>query len=488
MHRHAQGMAIGQRRLPVGLLHRQVQYAQMPRMRLEQRASIFHRVLAGRCGQLVNQRFHDEGGMGMSHRTQPQHADAGLGRMQLHLMIGQPLQIGTVRHALHGRLVDAVLDHGGFERGAGHDRLSDQHMLPRHRQAIGTEADPRLVQERRAVIAATDVILSRPHGFHRPAHGLGDLHRFGDKVRSRVGSPAETAAEELGVDLHLLGFEPGDLAGDHLVQGLELRTGPDLAFVLGDAHRAVERLHRRMGQVGHAVLGIDCLGRLGQCGLGIARLTGGQPGGGGELAKLLEQLLTVEPAVRPQVPLDVQRIAPQFRRPIVIGDHRHAGRHLHHFVHAGYRQRLGAFKGFDAAAEHGRASDHRGHQAVELHVHAEFGATGDFLRGIQALGGFADDLPVLGFLELDRRRVRHRQLAGVIGQFAIGGVLVAGNHHPRLGANRRGRDVEALGRGLDQQQACRCTGLAITVELHPGRGRAAGDLHAAEPGKSIVGG
>ena len=48
-----------------------------------------------------------------------------------------------------------------------------------------------------------------------------------------VGAPAEAAAEEHGVDLDLLGLEPGDLRRDLLVQGLELRAGPDLALVRG---------------------------------------------------------------------------------------------------------------------------------------------------------------------------------------------------------------------------------------------------------------
>ncbi|MNL23464.1 hypothetical protein D3C87_1448540 [compost metagenome] len=145
-----------------------------------------------------------------------------------------------------------------------------------------------------------------------------------------------------------------------------------------------------MGQIRHAVLDIDFLCRCCQRSLGISRLTGRQTGSGGEFAKVLQQFLTVETGVRPQVPLDVQRIAPQLRRPIVIGDHCHAGRHLHHFVHAGHRQRFRAFEGFDAAAEHRRTGDHGSHQAVELHIHAEFCPTGDFLRRVQALGGFAD--------------------------------------------------------------------------------------------------
>ncbi|MNI61988.1 hypothetical protein D3C73_1172850 [compost metagenome] len=78
MHRHTQGMAVRQWRLPVGLLHREVQHTEMARMVLEQGAPIFHRILAGRRGQFIDQRLHDKRGVGVPHRTQPQHADAGL--------------------------------------------------------------------------------------------------------------------------------------------------------------------------------------------------------------------------------------------------------------------------------------------------------------------------------------------------------------------------------------------------------------------------
>ncbi|MNZ68377.1 hypothetical protein D3C78_866420 [compost metagenome] len=353
MHRHTQGMAIGQRRLPVGLLHCQVQYTEVARMVLEQSAPVLHRILAGRRRQLIDQRLHDKRGVGVAHRTQPQHADPGLWRMQFDLVIGQPSDVGAVGHALDRGLVDPVLDHARFKRGPGHDRLPDHHVLPGQRQAVSAQPDTRMVQERRAVIAAADIILPRPHGFHRCTGGLGDVHRFADEIRRRIGPAPEAATEKLGMDHHLFGFEPGDFPGDHLVQGLELGAGPDFALVLADAHGAVKRLHRRVGQIRHTVFGVDGLGRFRQRSLGIARLTGVQAGGGGEFAEAFQQRLAIEPRVRPRVPLDFQRIAPQLRRPVMIGNHRNARRHLHHFVHAGNRQRLGAFKGFDAAAEGG---------------------------------------------------------------------------------------------------------------------------------------
>lgn len=294
------------------------------------------------------------------------------------------------------------------------------------------------------------------------------MHRFADKIRGRVGPAAETAAEEFGVDFHLFGFKPGDLAGDHLIEGLELGAGPDFTFVRGDFHRAIERFHWRVGQVRHTVFDVDGFRRFAQRRSGITGLTGRHAGGRGELAEAFQQFHAVEPGVRPQVPVDFQRIAAQFRRPVVIGNHRHARGHLHHFVHTLHCQRLGAFEGFDAAAEHRRARNHRSHQPFKLHVHAEPGPAGDFLRSVEPFGRFADDFPVLGVLELDRGRVRHGQLAGVIGQFAVGRAFVAGDDHARFGVNLGRCNVETLGGGVDQHQPRGGTRLAIAVELHPG--------------------
>ncbi|MNL10374.1 hypothetical protein D3C87_1311720 [compost metagenome] len=66
--------------------------------------------------------------------------------------------------------------------------------------------------------------------------------------------------------------------------------------------------------------------------------------------------------------------------------------------------------------------------------------------------------------------------------------MFTGNDHAGFGMNLGRRDVETLGRRVDQHQARRRAGLAIAVELHPGRGRAAGDLHPAKARQAVIGG
>ncbi|MNL25039.1 hypothetical protein D3C87_1465000 [compost metagenome] len=147
-------------------------------------------------------------------------------------------------------------------------------MFPGNGQARGIQADACVMQERRAVITSADIILARPDGFHRFPRGLGDFHGFSDKIRGGIGPATKTAAQKLGMNLHLFRFEPGDFPRDHLIQSLKLGAGPDLAFVPGYFDGAIKRLHWRVGQVGHAVFDIDGFHRLAHGAVGVAGLAG----------------------------------------------------------------------------------------------------------------------------------------------------------------------------------------------------------------------
>ena len=242
-----------------------------------------------------------------------------------------------------------------------------------------------------------------------------------------------------------------------------------------------------MGQIRHAVFDLDFLRGFAEIGLGVPGLRGGSARRRRQFAETLQQFFTAHVGQRPKIPIDLQRITAQLRRPEMLGHHRHAAGHLHHLVHAGNRQRCGAFEGFHRGTEHRGAGDHRGHQAFKLHVHAELGAAGDLFRGVEALGRFADDFPVLGLLEGDGFRIRHRQLPGGIGQFAVGRALIPGDDHAGLRANRRRRDVEAFRSRFHEHLPRRRPGQSVAVEFHPGRRRAAGDLHAAKRRQAVIG-
>src|SRR5674476_233414 len=69
----------------------------------------------------------------------------------------------------------------------------------------------------------------------------------------------EAAAEEGGMDFHLLRLEAGSLRRHGTVHGLRLGARPDAAMVVLKVDHYVERLHRSMRQVGHLVFGADRL-------------------------------------------------------------------------------------------------------------------------------------------------------------------------------------------------------------------------------------
>ncbi|MCY1518729.1 hypothetical protein D9M68_534530 [compost metagenome] len=304
------------------------------------------------------------------------------------------------------------------------------------------------------------------------------MYRFGNEVGGRRGAPTEATTEEQGVDFHLLRLEPGDLRADLLIDGLELRTNPDLTFVRADLHRAVERLHRRVGEVGHGVFDVEGLRRLAQRRLAVAALRSHLAGGGGECLELIIESLTVQAGVLPKVPVDFQRIAAELRRPVVVGDYRDATRHLHHLAHAGHGLGRRRIETLDLAAEHRCACHQRGQQAIELHIHAELRTPADLLRRIQALGRFADDLPVLRLLEFQRGRIGRLQLAGRIGQLAVAHTLATGDDFAVLGADGRWFDAKTLCRRLHQHGPCGGAGLPVAVELRPDAGRTTGHLYA----------
>ncbi|MNV78751.1 hypothetical protein D3C71_1722630 [compost metagenome] len=94
-----------------------------------------------------------------------------------------------------------------------------------------------------------------------------------------------------------------------------------------------------MGQIRHAVLGLDGFHCLGQRRADVAGLAGGRPRGSGQFAEALQQRQAVQPLVGAKVPVDFQGIATQLRRPVMIGYHRDPGRHLHYFMHPRQGQR-----------------------------------------------------------------------------------------------------------------------------------------------------
>jgi hypothetical protein len=157
-----------------------------------------------------------------------------------------------------------------LKRRAAQDGLADDDVVPGQDLALRVEADLGAVHVHGAVVAALDVVLAAPQRAHRgrqpgAARGLGHIAGFHHVVAGGNRAAAETAAGHLHVHLDVLRRHAQRLGRGQRVQARHLRAQPE--FGLGvcalpaELHGAVQRLHRRMRQVGEDKLGADLFRR-----------------------------------------------------------------------------------------------------------------------------------------------------------------------------------------------------------------------------------
>ncbi len=120
-----------------------------------------------------------------------------------------------------------------------------------------------LVKIHGPIQAAMDVVLAGPLQLDRRAVGavrLGDRYRLDDVIGAGIGAPAEAAAGIQRVNADLLRIQTRGARSVHLIDGLELIAGPDLAAVGGELDHRIERLHRRVRKIGKFVAGRSLFG------------------------------------------------------------------------------------------------------------------------------------------------------------------------------------------------------------------------------------
>ncbi len=200
---------------------------------------------------------------------------------------------------------------------------------------------------------------------------LTRLRRFdrgGNEVHFQA--PAEAAAQERGVHLHLLGIEPGGLGRRGLRDLLNLRGHVDVGAVGAHVGRAVLRLERGVREQRQLVVGAHharrALDRRGR----VAVVARHAAGARGALAQRLRDLRVVERGVRARVPFDGERIARLARAPPGIRDHGDARGGEHHGDDAGHGARLLVVEGLHRSAERRRLRQRGVQHAGQLHVDA----------------------------------------------------------------------------------------------------------------------
>ena len=322
------------------------------------------------------------------------------------------------------------------------------------------------------------VILARPDQLHRRCDRLRRLDRGGNEID--IQPAAESAAEQGGVDVDLVGLHPGRGRRRFLRHLLDLSPHVQVAAIRFDVGGAIHRLHGRVRQQRQFVDRFERALRRFERGRGVAVLARHETlvGGGG----LLEQApyrRIVEARIGPRFPGDPQRIACLKRLPEMIRHHDHpvgGGQHPAYSRHGQGPRRIDRH---GLAPQGGTLRQGRIQHPRQFDVQAEFGAAVHFARRIEPRRPGSDQ-PEGGFgLELDLLGDRH--LGGNAREFAIAETLALSvRHHAVTGMALRRIHPPRLGRGRNQHGAGGCTGNAQLLPriLHAVAG--AGDLAAIE--------
>ena len=374
-----------------------------------------------------------------------------------------------------------------LEHGARGDGLADNDVIPGQHLAAFVEADARAVQVHRAVVAAPHVVLTAPERAHRcvqagGARGLGDLAGLDHKVAAAREAPAEAAARHLHMDRHLLGLEAQHARDRGAVQTGALAAGPQLGAALGKLNGAVQRLHRRVGEIRKHELRFQLPGRRVErrhVGVELARA-----GASGQLAVLGELPFAIDLLDGRRVPLQLQGVAALRGLPISVGHDGHAfgatiQRHAQHGLHALDGARRAVVHRGKARAEHRRASDHGRQLTGQANVDTKILLPAALGARVETRSRAADDAEILRVLQRDL--LGHRQRHGGLGQFAVTQLAaIRAQHRAGLRAQRGHVHLPARCGGTEQHGPRACAELAILRKTVLDRMGAAGEVNAEE--------
>ena len=144
--------------------------------------------------------------------------------------------------------------------------------MPGRELAGGIEAGAQVMRRQRPEAAVVHIVLARPHHLDRALDLLRQHHRVHDEIDVAVAAPAETAAHQQVVQLHLVARDAEELGRRFGSRGLALRPRPDFDRIAARRDRGdrVQRLHLRVIGIVAAILAFDHAGgasgmRRGHC-------------------------------------------------------------------------------------------------------------------------------------------------------------------------------------------------------------------------------
>ena len=176
-----------------------------------------------------------------------------------------------------------------------------------------------------------DIVLARPHHLHRPPRLFRQQHRIDDEIDVAVAAPAEAAAHQHVVELHLVARNAEDLGRRLAGDGLALRSGPDFDRIAGRRHRGyrVQRLHLRVIGIVATILRLHRAGGLRHLAARVADLAPSVAPRARFLASAANRSMPLSLSKPQAVPVllqvtDCERLARLERRPRRVGEHAHA--------------------------------------------------------------------------------------------------------------------------------------------------------------------
>ena len=219
---------------------------------------------------------------------------------------------------------------------------------------------------------------------------------------------------------------------------------------------AVQRLHRRVGDVREGVFGLDHLVGLVEHLVRLAVALRHHAGFLRDLAEFGVDLLGVAPFGLRIVPRHLQPLPPLDRRPGIFGVNRHAGGDLLHRYHPRHRQRAFGVEGRHLTAETRRFLDGDGQHVRLMDILRELRAAVGFRQPIDAMQAarFADQGEISRILQRQAGGIGRRQRGGQRGEFAEARFASAGGmaNPARLHGDFLRRGFPALRGGLHQQR------------------------------------
>src|ERR1700675_1889346 len=186
--------------------------------------------------------------MGMANRAPPQNRDIDMRMMRRNMKVRNVVL--SICGAFHRSFIHAILDQQRSKWRSGHERLTYNHVPPRRGHAIVTNANLDSMDMHGAIVTALDIVLPRPNELYWcAAKTFCDRRRLPLHVGIGTGAPAKASARHLSMKRHLLGLQAEDLRDGHLVDGLELRAGPNFRSITIEPDGGIQGFHRGMGEI-----------------------------------------------------------------------------------------------------------------------------------------------------------------------------------------------------------------------------------------------